>query len=70
MTFTLYFGWWIVPALFTVTVIAGWRLFGVRMQPKGGSMFPDAGGALMELLGYAIAFLLSAIAWLMWALLT
>lgn len=70
MTFTLNFGWWLAPALFTVTVMAAWRLFGARMRPQNGSMFPDVGGALMELLGYAIALLLSAIAWLIWAVLT
>jgi hypothetical protein len=33
-------------------------------------MFPDAGGALMEIGGYLVALLLSVIAWLAWALLS
>lgn len=67
--FTITFGWWLAPLAFTVFILAAWRLFGVRMQPSNGSMFPDAGGAILEIGGYLVAFLLSAIAWLVWALL-
>jgi hypothetical protein len=70
MTFTLSVGWWLVPAIITIALLVGWRLFGVRMQPNRGSMFPDAGGALMELCGYLVATLLAVIAWLIWAVLT
>lgn len=68
MTLSLTLGWWIAPATLTATLLTAWRLFGVRMQPNNGGMFPDMGGALMELLGYVVALLLSALAWLVWAL--
>jgi hypothetical protein len=70
MTFTVSLGWWLAPAIFTVAILLAWRLFGVRMRPLQGSMFPDAGGALMEIGGYLVALLLSVIAWLAWALLS
>lgn len=67
---TIAFGWWLAPAILTIAFLAGWRVFGVRMQPQGGSMFPDTVGALVEMAGYLVAALLSTIAWLIWALLT
>lgn len=70
MSFTVFLGWWLAPAIFTVAIFLAWRLFGVRMQPSQGSMFPDAVGALMEMGGYLVALLLSVIAWLVWALLS
>lgn len=70
MTFTIALGWWIAPALFTLAILVAWRLFGVRMRPQNGSMFPDAAGALLEAGGYLCALLLAAIVWLLWALLT
>lgn len=70
MTLTLAHGWWLAPATFTVAMLLAWRLFGARMQPSRGNMFPDAGGALLELCGYLVALLLSVIAWLIWAVLT
>lgn len=69
MTFTIALGWWLAPMAFTIATLVCWRLFGVRMQPNNGGMFPDAGGALMEIGGYLFVLLLSAIAWLVWALL-
>lgn len=69
MTITLSLGWWLAPAILSVVLLVGWRIFGVRMQPNNSSMFPDAGGALMELCGYLVAALLSVIAWLIWAVL-
>lgn len=68
MTIEIAFGWWLAPASATVALVGGWRLFGVRMKPQGGGMFPDTVGALVELGGYLTAFLLSVIAWLVWAL--
>jgi hypothetical protein len=70
MTFTISFGWWLVPAFVTVCAFSANRLFGARMGPQNGSMFPDIGGALMELLGYVAALAVSLLAWLIWALLT
>ncbi len=70
MSISVTLGWWLAPALLTIVLFSGWRLFGVRMQPQRGSMFPDMGGALMELGGYLAAAFLSVIAWLIWALLT
>jgi len=68
MTFYFTLGWWIAPALFTVALLVGWRLFGVRMDKAYGPL-PDCAGALFELLGYVVAALLAAIGWLVWALL-
>lgn len=70
MSLTISFGWWLAPAFFTVAVLLSWRLFGARMKPQRGSMFPDVAGALMEMCGYLVALLLSAIVWLLWALLS
>lgn len=67
---TIPLGWWLVPALLTIVFFGGWRLFGVRMQPQRGSMYPDMGGGLIELGGYLVAALLAVMAWLVWALLT
>lgn len=68
MTFTISFGWWMAPTLVTLlTFLAAWA-FGPKMQPQRGSMFPDIGGALMELLSYAAALVVSLLAWLVWAL--
>jgi hypothetical protein len=69
MDISITLGWWLVPAVFTVAILLAWRIWGVRMQPNNGSMFPDAAGALFELLGYVVALLLAAVAWLVWALL-
>lgn len=69
MSITIAAGWWIVPAVFTVALFAGWRLFGVRMEPSRGSMFPDAAGLLVEIGGYLVAALLAVIVWLLWAML-
>ena len=63
---TLYLGWWLLPAAITVALFLGWRLWGVRMRPSNGGMFPDAAGALLEAVGYLVAALLSVIAWLVW----
>lgn len=68
MDITISLGWWLLPLAITTLLLGGWRLFGVRMQPNNGGMFPDAGGALMELCGYIVAALLSVIVWLLWAL--
>jgi hypothetical protein len=62
-------GSWLVPALITVALLLAVRLFGPRMQPQNGNMFPDMGGALIELLTYAAALIVSLLAWLIWALL-
>lgn len=69
MAISITLGWWLAPAAFTILILLAWRIWGVRMQPNNGSMFPDAAGALFELLGYVVAFLLASIAWLIWALL-
>jgi hypothetical protein len=66
MTMTISFGWWLLPASVTVALLLGWRLFGARMEPQHGSMFPDALGAFVEAGGYLVAALLSVIAWLVW----
>lgn len=68
MTFHVSLGWWLLPLSVTVFLIFGWRLFGVRMQPQRGSMFPDLGGALIEGGGYLVAVLLFVIVWLLWGL--
>jgi hypothetical protein len=62
-------GSWLVPALITVALLLTVRLFGPRMQPQNGSMFPDMGGALIEALAYLAALIVSLLAWLIWALL-
>ncbi len=68
MDISISFGWWLGPAVVTIALFAGWRLFGVRMQPNRGGMFPDAAGAFIEIGGYLVMTLLSLIAWLIWAL--
>lgn len=68
MTLELSLGSWMLPAIFTFAAIGGWFWLGVKEQPRGGSMFPDFGGMLMEMGGYVIAILVSVIAWLVWAL--
>jgi len=70
MTLHIAFGWWLAPAIVTLGLLAAWRIWGVRMQPNRGHLFPDIGGALFELCGYLGAGLVSAFAWLIWALLT
>ena len=66
---TIVLGSWLVPAVITVALLIAVRLFGPRMQPQNGSMFPDMGGALLELLTYTAALIASLVAWLIWALL-
>ena len=69
MTLTLSAGWWLLPTFVTVASLVAVRIWGPRMQPQNGSMFPDLGGALLEGLFYAGALVLSLICWLAWALL-
>lgn len=69
MSMTVTFGWWLVPAFITIALLLGWRLFGPRMEPNSGGMFPDFTGGLIEGFGYVAGALLSAIVWLIWALL-
>lgn len=68
MTFAIHIGTWLIPAAVTLALFAGWRIWGVRMKPNGGQMFPDAFGAMAEVGGYLVAGLLSVIVWLIWAL--
>ncbi|MEZ0212403.1 MAG: hypothetical protein ACAH27_05565 [Xanthobacteraceae bacterium] len=70
MAFTITIGWWALPAIFTILALACTRMFGPRMSPANGGMFPDIGGALAELACYAFAIIGSLIAWLIWAVLT
>ena len=53
MTFTLSAGG-LSCFMITHSTARRLRFFGVRMQPNRGSMFPDAGGACMELCGYLV----------------
>lgn len=66
MTFTIALGYWLIPVAITLALFLGWRLFGVRMQPQNGSMFPDVAGGLLEVGGYAVVVLLSIIVWLIY----
>ncbi|MCW1844164.1 hypothetical protein [Prosthecomicrobium hirschii] len=68
MTISISFGWWLLPLAVTIGLHLGWRLFGVREQPRRGSMFPDLVGGMVEVGGYLLAALLSIIAWLVWAI--
>lgn len=68
-TFTIVLDWWLLPLAVTLASFIGWRLFGARMEPNRGGMFPDGFGAMMELGGYLVAALISTIAWLIWSLL-
>jgi hypothetical protein len=70
MNIALSLGWWIAPAVITVALFTAWRLFGVRMQPNNGGMFPDAAGGMLEAGGYLVMALLAVIVWLIWAVLT
>ncbi len=67
MTFTIAFGWWVLPTITTLCLFVGWRLFGIKMEPSN-NLFPDCAGALFELFGYVAAALLSVIVWLAWGL--
>jgi hypothetical protein len=69
MDFHLSIGWWLLPLAITICLFAAHRMYGPRMAPGGGHMFPDALGAFFELGGYLLAALVSVIAWLVWALL-
>ena len=61
-------GWWLLPLAITIGGFAAVRMFGPRMAPQNGSMFPDALGGIMELGSYLVMALVSVIAWLIWAL--
>lgn len=68
MDVSISLGWWLLPLAMTTAAFIVVRVFGPRMQPQNGGMFPDMGGALMELLCYAVAAIFSLLAWLIWAL--
>lgn len=68
MTISISLGWWVVPALVTLAMFVGWRVYGVREQPQRGSMFPDFVGGLVEVGGYLVITLLAVIVWLIWGI--
>lgn len=61
MTYTITFGWWIVPALITAASFA-WAFW-----PDNSTGF---GAAVAGLIQSLIALVLSLAAWLIWSLLT
>jgi hypothetical protein len=69
MTFTLVADWWLAPL--AVTIIAfGWSTFKCSsIQPSGGGSFPDM-PPLVWLFFHSVAFVVTLIAWLIWAVLT
>lgn len=67
---TISIGSWMIPAALMLLAFVGVRIFGPRMKPQDGGMFPDMGGALLELLCYALAAIFSLGVWLIWALVT
>lgn len=69
MGFTIQIGWWLAPTLITLSLFLGWAIWGIKMGNQGGGMFPDFGGAFLQLGGYLVAALMSSFAWLAWALL-
>ena len=69
MTVTFGLGWWLLPTAVTIAAFVAVYLFGPKMRPNNGGMFPDVLGGIMELGSYLLAVVASLIAWLLWALL-
>lgn len=67
MTFAITFGWWLVPALVTVAAFGAAYLAMPSRRPPSG--YGDIGGAIVALVEFAAAAILSLIAWLAWAVL-
>ncbi|KRA63107.1 hypothetical protein [Rhizobium sp. Root651] len=63
MTFTIEFGWWIVPAIVTILSL-GWAAFISR--DTGNDQYGP--GAVISLGFYLAASVASLLAWLIWAL--
>lgn len=64
MTFTLAFGWWLVPFIITV-VSLGWAWWISRDSGPGNY----GAGAVIEMMFFLGALVLSLLSWLVWALL-
>lgn len=67
MTITL--GWWIAPALVTLTLF-GWAWLKCMNEDHHAGMFAPAASAIMALVLFPPAAVVSLIAWLIWALVT
>lgn len=64
MTFTIQFGWWLIPfAVTTLSYFWAYYLSPPAMQSYGA-------GAIVGLLLHALASIASLLAWFLWALLT
>lgn len=67
MTFSLTIGWWLLPLIITVALIA-WALPRRADERNNGSMYGDLGYAVGGLIRLLTAVSLSLFSWLMWAL--
>lgn len=69
MTFTIEFGWWLLPMAVTV----GMFVVALRMNREadfGGGYFGEGASAMFSLINYLLVWVLpSLVAWLIWALL-
>jgi len=64
MDVTISFGWWLAPL--AVTILA----FGYAIWDGPSSARPSYADAVIALIEYGAALIVSLIAWLVWALLT
>ncbi|TGQ69552.1 hypothetical protein EN829_014850 [Mesorhizobium sp. M00.F.Ca.ET.186.01.1.1] len=67
MTPTIALGWWIAPALLTMAFLSGTLILGRRVASLNGVV--TVAGVSPGMLAFAMAMILSLIAWLFWALL-
>lgn len=66
MTFTIHFGWWLLPAIFTLSAFT-WAFWVDRDNRPSGD-YSAIGSSMATAMVHGIALVVSLAAWLVWSL--